>query len=55
MPRKPKPGTARFKFVGGDEKWLYWESVSPMLGDSRHIQYKVPRAWFWKGLSVTKP
>jgi hypothetical protein len=57
MPPKQKPGHARFKFVGteNDGKFLIWESVAPMMGDSRHIQYKAPRTWFWRGLTVTKP
>lgn len=55
MAPKPKPGHARFKFVGtdGGGRFLVWESVAPLPGDSRHQQIRCPRAWFWKGLAVT--
>lgn len=39
----------KYQFVGSSEdgKTLYWESVRPLFGDSRHEQISCSREWFW--------
>jgi hypothetical protein len=41
-----------FKFIGrhtspDGRDWYTWESILPLVGDSRHEQITCPVDWFW--------
>jgi hypothetical protein len=37
----------RYRFLYRVHGYYYWESVLPLPGDSRHVQYSCPVDWFW--------
>lgn len=37
----------RLKLLGRFGEYLIWESVAPLPGDSRHVQYSCRADWFY--------
>jgi hypothetical protein len=48
------PRRIRYKFSHRSDDGLtyYWESVSPLAGDSRHEQIRCRVDWFWRGIPL---